>query len=316
MKRRDKIKKLKKTDSSFQKGRIWTKLIVVLALLLIGAMQAYIFTRTGTLLQEALIHLGLQSLCVLLILSGKRLFIWMYALAMIASLPITYLIYEKTPSEFYLAQMIFFGVSLFLMLILMFNKSARHYRRKLRNLKKLFEEEPVEEKPEEKAEEIQEEEEIIEEIIIEEPPVTAETPKEFIELTGPETLNLTYGHFSRFLVQYYPFVYLHPKFDPETNSAVQMCISAEGFDKQSEELYSGVFNFKVHKNEITSIQLEYEDEMGHLCALICADWLVMQKATLMKDGINVSADLMKQLTEAFVFAKDAEKCPFEGFNKL
>ena len=56
--------------------------------------------------------------------------------------------------------------------------------------------------------------------------------------------------------------------------------------------------------------------MGHLCALICADWLVMQKATLMKDGVNVSADLMKQLTEAFVFAKDAEKSPFEGFNKL
>ena len=42
MKRKDKIKKLKKTDSSYRKGRIWTKLIVVLALLLIAAMQAYI----------------------------------------------------------------------------------------------------------------------------------------------------------------------------------------------------------------------------------------------------------------------------------
>ena len=140
MKRKDKIRKLKKTDSSFRKGRIWTKLIVVLALLLIGAMQAYMFMKTGTLLQEALIHLGLQSLCVLLILSGKRIFIWLYALAMIASLPMAYLLYEKTPSEFYLIQLIFFGSSLFLMLILMFNKSARHYRRKLRNLKHLFEE--------------------------------------------------------------------------------------------------------------------------------------------------------------------------------
>ena len=108
MKRKDKIKKLMKTDSSFRKGRIWTKLIVVLALLLIGAMQAYMFMKTGTLLQEALIHLGLQSLCVLLMLTGKRLFIWLYASAMIASLPLTYLLYEKTPSEFYLVQMIFF----------------------------------------------------------------------------------------------------------------------------------------------------------------------------------------------------------------
>ena len=313
MKRKDKIRKLKKTDSSFRKGRIWTKLIVVLALLLIGAMQAYMFMKTGTLLQEALIHLGLQSLCVLLILSGKRIFIWLYALAMIASLPMAYLLYEKTPSEFYLIQLIFFGSSLFLMLILMFNKSARHYRRKLRNLKHLFEEEPVEEK----VEEVQEEPEIIEEpVVVEEAVSEPEPQKEFIELSGPETLNLTYGHFSRFLVQYYPFVYLHPKFNPETNPIVQMCISAEGFDKESEELYSGVFYFNVEKTENTSIHLEYEDEMGHLCALICADWLVMQKATLMKDGINISADLMKQLTEAFVFAKDAEKTPFEGFNKL
>ena len=313
MKRKDKIRKLKKTDSSFRKGRIWTKLIVVLALLLIGAMQAYMFMKTGTLLQEALIHLGLLSLCVLLILSGKRIFIWLYALAMIASLPMAYLLYEKTPSEFYLIQLIFFGSSLFLMLILMFNKSARHYRRKLRNLKHLFEEEPVEEK----VEEVQEEPEIIEEpVVVEEAVSEPEPQKEFIELSGPETLNLTYGHFSRFLVQYYPFVYLHPKFNPDTNPIVQMCISAEGFDKESEELYSGVFYFNVEKTENTSIHLEYEDEMGHLCALICADWLVMQKATLMKDGINISADLMKQLTEAFVFAKDAEKTPFEGFNKL
>ena len=313
MKRKDKIRKLKKTDSSFRKGRIWTKLIVVLALLLIGAMQAYMFMKTGTLLQEALIHLGLQSLCVLLILSGKRIFIWLYALAMIASLPMAYLLYEKTPSEFYLIQLIFFGSSLFLMLILMFNKSARHYRRKLRNLKHLFEEEPVEEK----VEEVQEEPEIIEEpVVVEEAVSEPEPQKEFIELSGPETLNLTYGHFSRFLVQYYPFVYLHPKFNPDTNPTVQMCISAEGFDKESEELYSGVFYFNEEKTENTSIHLEYEDEMGHLCALICADWLVMQKATLMKDGINISVDLMKQLTEAFVYAKDAEKTPFEGFNKL
>ncbi len=313
MKRKDKIKRLKKTDSSFRKGRIWTKLIVVLALLLIGAMQAYMFMKTGTLLQEALIHLGLQSLCVLLILSGKRLFIWLYALAMTASLPMTYLLYEKTPSEFYLVQMIFFGSSLFLMLILMFSKSARHYRRKLRELKHLFEEETVEEK----VEEVQKEPETAEEpVVAESAAAESEPQKEFIELSGPETLNLTYGHFSRFLVQYYPFVYLHPKFNPEINSTVQMCLSAEGFDKENDELYSGIFYFNVEKTETASIHLEYEDEMGHLCALICADWLVMQKATLMKDGINISADLMKQLTEAFVLAKDAEKRPFEGFNKL
>ena len=313
MKRKDKIKKLMKTDSSFRKGRIWTKLIVVLALLLIGAMQAYMFMKTGTLLQEALIHLGLQSLCVLLILSGKRLFIWLYTLAMIASLPLTYLLYEKTPSEFYLVQMIFFGASLFLMLILVFSKYARHYRRKLRNLKHLFEEEPVEET----VEEVQEEPEIVEEPVVAETPVAESEPqKEFIELSGPETLNLTYGHFSRFLVQYYPFVYLHPKFNPETNPTVQMCISAEGFDKESDELYSGIFYFNVEKTETASIHLEYEDEMGHLCALICADWLVMQKATFMKDGVNISAELMKQLTEAFVLAKDAQKAPFEGFNKI
>ena len=63
------------------------------------------------------------------------------------------------------------------------------------------------------------------------------------------------------------------------------------------------------------VWIEYTNEMSRLCALICADWLVMQKATLLEDGINASQQLMKQLTEAFVLAKDAEKTPFEGFKR-
>lgn len=313
MKRKEKIKKLSKTDSSFQKGRVWTKLIVVCALILIAGIQVFIFINTGTFLKEAMMHLGLQSLCVLLMLSGRRMFVWMYTLAMMVSIVLSALAYQSTGSDFYLAQLVFFGVSLFLMLILMFNKSARHYRKTLRNLKKMNFDEPVSEKkePEEAPEPIVEIPEEYEEVDPE--PVMQ---KQYIELSGPLSLDLSYGHFSRFLVQYYPFVYLHPKFNPANRSAVQMCISAEGFDKESDELYSGVFDFQFSKDENMSIILEYEDEMGHLCALICADWLIMQKATLLKDGINISTELMKQLTEAFVYAKDAEKIPFEGFNKL
>ena len=315
MKKKDMLKKLKRTDSSFQKGRIWTKLIVILALLMIAGIQTLMFLLTETLLEEALNHLGIQVLCVLLILSGKGLFVWLYALAMASSLPLAYLAYQNTVSEFYLIQIIFFGVSLLLMMTLIISKNARYYRRRLRNLKKELMAEEEKEMLSEPAEEIQQEE-IIEVIIEPEVQPEPETPKEFVELSGPLTLDLSYGHFSRFLVQYYPFVYLHPKFDPEAQSTVQMCISAEGFDKESEELYSGSFFFNIEKKEDASIRLEYEDEMGHLCALICADWLVMQKATFMKDGVNISAELMKQLTEAFVLAKDAQKAPFEGFNKI
>ena len=309
--KKEKIKQLKKTNSAFSKGCTLTKLTVVLCLLLLLLMQGYIVWFTGGIYENALIHLGLQAAAVLLILSGKAFFVLVYGAAMLGSLVMACVWNLEAFSEFYVVQMAYFFVSFILMMFLYLLPSTRTYRKELKNVRTgKVEEAPVL---------MQEEAESEPEIVIE--PEVSETKevsgsKEYLTLVCEEKTDFSYGSFSRFLVQHYPFVYLHPKFDVEAAPFVQLCISADGFDQDNEELYSGtfLFHYELVENE-KKVQLEYTDEMSRLCALICADWLVMSKAKLIKDEQDISADLMKLLTESFVLARDAEKVPFEGFKR-
>ncbi len=312
MKKKERIQKLKTSSPSFVKGAFHTKLTVVLCLLLILAVQAVMFYLSCEISEIALVHMGIQVLTVLFMLSGKLIFPLGYLLAMLASLGIGIWLYLPHESLFYLVQCVFFALNVLLMMTLLLNKNAKAYRKALKQLK--TEEVKVSEPDFVNEEEKEEVIENAEEIKQDQP--ESEVLKAGIEIMCPEQTDFSYGSFSRFLVQHYPFVYLHPKFGIHSEK-VQMCISAEGFDQQSDELYSGEFLMIKQQNEDgMNLILEYENEMGRLCALICADWLMTQKATLMKDGINVSAGLMRQLTEAFVLAQDAEKQPFEGFQKL
>ncbi len=309
MKKKERIKELMKTSPSFVKGAFNTKLSVVLCLVLIFALQGALLWLSQEISEMALVHMGIQVVTVLLMLSGKLIFPLGYLCAMLASLGLGIWLYLPSKSLFYLVQCIFFALNILLMMNLLLNKNAREYRRALKQLKT---EDIKTAEPVKMTEEVQEETEDLAETVLQEQP----EEKTGIEIICPVHTDFSYGSFSRFLVQHYPFVYLHPQFDIHSEKA-QMCILAEGFDQHSEELYSGEFLMIKQQNENgIELVLEYENEMGRLCALICADWLMMQKATLMKDGINVSADLMKQLTEAFVLAQDAEKHPFEGFQKL
>ena len=325
--RRNQIKTLKKTNSAFSKGAVWTKLAVALCLLMIAAIQGYMYWTTKEIMESAMIHLVVQSLTVLLILRGGKLMPWVYGGAMLVSLGLACWLNLQNESVFYQAQMVFFLSSFLVMLFLICNASARVYRNELASLKKKKAEPVIESVVEEHEEnevqdqQICENQEFIEEDSQKQSHAHSEgavkvVQNDMLQVSCPPSVQLNYGSFSRFLVQHYPFVYLHPKFDLESSPWVQMCISAEGFDKLSDDLYSGEFMVHQSINEHERmLWIEYTDEMSHLCALICADWLVMQKGTLLQDGINVSQQLMKQLTESFVLAKDAEKKPFEGFKK-
>ena len=200
--------------------------------------------------------------------------------------------------------------------------------------------EPVEEKPEEKVEdpvkaEVEKTEEKMEEsveVVAEKPvekveePVkpAAEEPVEKTELEEddgsmlqvlcPSSAEFTYGSFSRFLMQHYPFVYLHPKFAPEQSKFVQMCISSEGFEQSDEALYDAQFRIYIQPvKNAKLITMKFDNAMGYLSALICVDWLIAQKSIFIQDNKNVSAYLMKHLTYAFNLAKESEKSPFKGF---
>lgn len=312
--RKEKIKSLKKTNPAFSKGTVWTKLSVVMCLLLLAGIQGYMYWYLGYVSEIAAVHFVLQSLAILILLRGGTWMIWIYGLCMASSFGLAYWMNMEKASVFYQVQMGYFLLSFVMMLFLLVNKSARTYRSELKKVRKMKLSDPVETEP---VQEIIEPEEVIEE---QDAPAEEKTEaivqNEMLQVSCPPSVQLTYGSFSRFLVQHYPFVYLHPQFDINHSPYVQMCILAEGFDKNSEDQYSGEFfvHQEVHENE-RMVWIEYTNEMSRLCALICADWLVMQKATLLEDGINVSQQLMKQLTEAFVLAKDAEKTPFEGFKR-
>ncbi len=307
MNKKEKIRHLKKNNRSFAKGAFVIKLAAVLGLCFIAANQGALYVLSGTIYQEAVLHLAVQSVTVLLVATGKVVFPLIYAMAMLASLGIGLWLYVESQSMFYLVQCLFFFTSFLLMMFVLINKHAKCYRKELKNLKK-----PLSES----SQEILEKQPEVPNDSIQEPAVETQPVKKTVEMDCPIHLDLSYGSFSRFLILHYPFVYLHPKFDVN-KGIVQMCISAEGFDQQGNDMYSGKFVIvKEETEQKLRLKFEAEDELSYLCALICADWLISQKGTLVENGINVSADLMKKLTEAFVQAQDAKKHPFEGFQNL
>lgn len=307
MDKKEKIRQLKKNNGSFVKGAFVTKMVCFLGLCFVVANQAALFVLSDGILEEAIFHMVIQGIGIVLILTGKAVFPLMIAAAMLTSLIYGGWLYFQSQSIFYLVQCIYFLLNFVLMMVVLLNKNTKCYRNELKNLKKAVPEstEEIKTVPENPKEEVKDTaQKVIED---------SKSEKRIVEMDCPIHLEFSYGSFSRFLMLHYPFVYLHPKFDMNS-SVVQMCISAEGFDQQSNEMYSAEFTLiKQETLQKMNLRFEAEDEMGYLCALICADWLVSQKGTLIENGINVSADLMKKLTEAFVLAQDSKKQSFEGF---
>jgi len=306
MDKKEKIRQLKKNNGSFVKGAFVTKMVCFLGLCFVVANQSALFVLSEGVLEESILHMVIQGIVIVLILTGKAFFPLMFAAAMLTSLIYGGWLYFQSQSIFYLVQCIYFLLNFVLMMVVLLNKNTKCYRNELKNLEKDVPESTEEiETVQEKAEG--------EQIDFIEEQHEPKSEKRVVEMDCPIHLELSYGSFSRFLMLHYPFVYLHPKFDMNS-SVVQMCISAEGFDQQSNEMYSAEFTLiKQETLQKMNLRFEAEDEMGYLCALICADWLVSQKGTLIENGINVSADLMKKLTEAFVLAQDSKKQSFEGF---
>lgn len=306
MNKKERIRQLKKNNEQFAKGSLWIKGTAVLSLCCIIGVHVSLFLLSGTVYEASIVNMAVQIVMALLILSGNAVFPLLYGAAMLVSFGAGMWLYLQSQSVFYLVQCVFFFLSFLMMACILLNQNVKVYRNEL---KKRKEDESLSEITEKENEEMP---------VIQQETVEENVPafQHIVEVDCPLHTDTSYGSFSRFLMLHYPFVYLHPQFSLNYHR-IQMCISAEGFEQQGSDMYSGTFTLsQLTSEQVLHLKFEAEDEMSYLCALICADWLVSQKGTLVENGINISADLMKKLTEAFVLARDSQKQPFEGFQHL